>query len=83
MPGPITTTFTKRPRAKRARMVWSGAQHAFGKPPYSVRMNPGVWHEGNRTTQWTIYKQDQDPNPIIIHAPAKDAYSQLVRMTSA
>ncbi len=80
MPGPITTTFTKRPKPKRAKLVWAGAQHAIGRPPHSVQMIPNRTHGGIRTTRWIISKLDQDPNPIIIDAPAKKAYDLLLEM---
>ena len=83
MPGPITTTFTRRPKTKRAKLVWAGAQHAIGKPPHSIKMIPNKRFGGVRTTRWIISRYEQDLNPIVVDAPAKKAYNLLLDMVVA
>lgn len=80
--GPTSTMFTHSPpgRRRRAKLVWVGAQHAIGRPPYSMLMVPA---RKGRTTRWIIQSEKEDPTPIIIDAPAKLAYEILIERVSA
>ncbi len=82
VPGAIEKTWTSRPKPKRAKLVWVGAFHAIGRPPFSILMKPSFMVNGMRTTRWVIKATEDDPEPIVIDAPAKEAYRQLVRKTS-
>ena len=82
MPGPTEKTWTSRPKPKRAKLVWAGAGHAIGSPPFSILMKPSFMVNGMRTTRWVIKATENDPEPIVIDAPAKEAYNMLVRKSS-
>jgi|TARA_R100001509_G_scaffold162866_1_gene135675 hypothetical protein len=77
--GPRVTEFTRCPgrTRKKAKNVWVGAQFLFGRPPHSMTMTPG---NGVDTTEWTIHRTADDPEPIVINAPAKKAYDILIKM---
>ena len=82
MPGPMEKTWTSRPKPKRAKLVWAGAGHAIGKPPFSLLMKPSFMVNGMRTTRWVIKATEDDLDPIIIDAPAKEAYKILTTKAS-
>ena len=82
VPGPTEKTWTSRPKPKRAKLVWAGAGHAIGKPPFSLLMKPSFMINGMRTTRWVIHAEENDKDPIIIDAPAKQAYEILTRKAS-
>ncbi len=82
MPGPKERTWTSRPKPKRAKWVWAGAGQAIGRPPFSLLMKPSFMVNGRRTTRWVIKATEDDTDPIVIDAPAKEAYNQLVRKSS-
>ena len=77
--GPRVTEFTRCPgrTRKKAKSVWVGAQFLFGHPPHSMTMTPG---NGIDTTQWRINRVADDPEPVVIDAPAKQAYDRLIQM---
>lgn len=78
-PGIRAKLFTRRPGrpSKNAKKVWIGAQFLFGHPPFSMSMKPG---NGVVTTKWIIEKFKNDPEPIVIDAPALVAYESLMKM---
>mgnify|MGYP003656112391 CR=1 FL=1 len=82
MPGPMEKIWTSRPKPKRAKLVWAGAGHAIGKPPFSMLMKPSFMIDGVRTTRWVIHANEDDQEPIVIDAPAKEAYTILTRKAS-
>lgn len=85
--GPRLTVFRKGERPKRSqkksKKVWIGAMSLFGHLPASMTMIPSNSKYNDElleTTRWVIEKIDDDPNPIIIDAPASKAYDMLIQM---
>tara|TARA_R110002020_G_scaffold79096_5_gene198491 strand:- start:30697 stop:30990 length:294 start_codon:yes stop_codon:yes gene_type:complete len=85
--GPRLTVFRKGRKPKRSqkksKKVWIGAQSLFGHLPASMTMIPSNSKYNDElleTTRWVIEKIDDDPNPIIIDAPATKAYDMLIAM---
>tara|TARA_R100001463_G_scaffold1435_2_gene6446 strand:- start:10738 stop:10878 length:141 start_codon:yes stop_codon:yes gene_type:complete len=45
-------------------------------------MRPSFMINGMRTTRWVIHAEENDQDPIIIDAPAKEAYKILTKKAS-
>ena len=83
--GPRFCVFEKRPSRsqKKSKQVWIGAQSLFGHLPISMTMIPSnSKYKGEllATTRWIIEKINDDPNPVVIDAPASKAYELLIEM---